>query len=37
MKTLDPDRIRIDIQPKMLDSDPDTMDQDPKHWYAAQS
>jgi hypothetical protein len=23
--------IRISIQPKMLDPDPDSMDQDPKH------
>ncbi len=33
IKTLDPDwiRIRVGIQPKMLDSDPDSMNPDPKH------
>jgi hypothetical protein len=36
IKTLDPDwvLIRIDIQPKRLDQDPDQyqMNTDPKHW-----
>jgi hypothetical protein len=30
-KTLDPDLILIDIQPKMH-PDPDSMNTDPKHW-----
>jgi hypothetical protein len=35
IKTLDPDwiRIRIGIQPKMLDPDPYQMNTDPKHWF----
>ncbi len=34
IKTLDPDciRIRIGIQPKMLDPNPDQMNADPQHW-----
>jgi hypothetical protein len=31
IKTLDPDWIRIGIQPKMLDPDPYEMNTDPKH------
>jgi hypothetical protein len=34
IKALDPDwiRIRIGIQPKMLELDPDKMNADPKPW-----
>jgi hypothetical protein len=34
IKALDPDWIRIGIQPKMLDPnpDPDQINKDPKHW-----
>ncbi len=34
-KALDPDwiRIRIGIQPKMLDPDPDEMNADPQPWF----
>jgi hypothetical protein len=34
IKALDPDWIRIGIQPKMLDPDPDEMNADPQpcHW-----
>jgi hypothetical protein len=32
IKTLDPDWIRIDIQPKMLDPDPYQMNTDPQPW-----
>jgi hypothetical protein len=34
IKTLDPDwiQIRMGIQPKMLDLDPNLMNLDPKHW-----
>jgi hypothetical protein len=31
IKALDPDWIRIGIQPKMLDPDPDEMNADPQH------
>jgi hypothetical protein len=31
IKPLEPDLIRIGIQPKMLDPDPDSFDPDPKH------
>jgi hypothetical protein len=36
IKALDPDliRIRIGIQPKMLDPDPDEMNADPQPWVA---
>jgi hypothetical protein len=30
---MDPDWIRIGIQPKMLDPDPYQMNTDPKHWF----
>jgi hypothetical protein len=35
IKALDPDwiRIRIGIQPKMLDPDPDEMNADPQPWF----
>ncbi len=33
VKTLDPDRIRFGIHPKMLDPDPDPMNPDPTHWF----
>ncbi len=35
IKALDPDwiRIRIGMQPKMLDQDPYQMYTDPKHWF----
>jgi hypothetical protein len=37
IKTLDPYwiriRIRIGIQPKLLDPDPDSMEPDPKHCF----
>jgi hypothetical protein len=32
VKTLDPGWIRIGIQPKMLDPDPESMNPNPKHW-----
>jgi hypothetical protein len=32
IKALDPDWIRIGIQPKMLDPDPDEMNADPQLW-----
>ncbi len=33
MKILDPDRVRIGVQPKMMDPDPYQINTDPKHWY----
>jgi hypothetical protein len=33
IKNLDPDWIRIGIQPKMLDPDLDSMNPDPKHCF----
>jgi hypothetical protein len=37
IKALDPDWIRIGIQPKMLDPDPDDMNADPQPWFYGMS
>ncbi len=33
IRTPDPDWIRISIQPKMLDPDPNQINTDPEHWF----
>jgi hypothetical protein len=33
IKALDPDWIRIGVDPKMLDPDPEKMNTDPQPWY----